>query len=205
MTSGTPCMPAEWTSFGDAGQCPSAVSGDRFMTRPRRGPADRARAPGGGAGRVVRTLKDGYWDRTEVVQLGDGSLRVRKSSKGDAPPGPWGVAALRKEIEYLSTLPDRARAVFPPVLAAWDDAAAEPPRVGYEVPFYAEHIDAGELARKGALAQSGDRPLSGALAEALLERVRAGAGTGAQPLSRTWFPWSSMRCARWRQSPSSRG
>jgi len=33
-------------------------------------------------GRVVRTLKDGYWDRTEVVELGDGSRRVRKSAKG---------------------------------------------------------------------------------------------------------------------------
>ena len=47
----------------------------------------------------MRTLKDGYWDRTEVVQMADGSRRVRKSSKGDAPPGPWGVAALRREIE----------------------------------------------------------------------------------------------------------
>ena len=56
-----------------------------------RGPAD---------GRLVRTLKDGYWDRTEVVELEDGSLRVRKSSKGNAPPGPWGAAALRKEIAY---------------------------------------------------------------------------------------------------------
>lgn len=130
-------------------------------------------ASAGGAGRVVRTLKDGYWDRTEVVQLGDGSLRVRKSSKGDAPPGPWGVAALRKEIEYLSTLPDRARAVFPPVLAAWDDTAAQPARVGYEVPFYADHDDAGELARRGALAQVEIDLFQEMLAEALFERVHA--------------------------------
>ena len=95
---------------------------------------------GGGARRVVRTLKDGYWERTEIVELDDGSLRVRKSSKGDAPPGPWGVAALRKEIAYLSTLPERARAAFPPVLAAWDDTSATPPRVGYEMPFYADHV-----------------------------------------------------------------
>lgn len=140
----------------------------------------------GGPGRVVRTLKDGYWDRTEIVQLDDGSRRVRKSSKGDAPPGPWGVAALRKEIKYLSTLPDRARAVFPPVLAAWDDAAAEPPRVGYEVPFYAEHTDAGELARKGALAQMEIDLFQEMLAEALLERVHAPAlGRGPGEGSRT--------------------
>lgn len=142
------------------------------MTSPRAQPIVHAPAAGG-AGHVVRTLKDGYWDRTEVVQLGDGSLRVRKSSKGDAPPGPWGVAALRKEIEYLSTLPDRARAVFPPVLAAWDDTATEPPRVGYEVPFYAGHADAGELARKGALAQVEIDLFQEMLAEALLERVHA--------------------------------
>jgi hypothetical protein len=139
--------------------------------------------PAGGAGRVVRTLKDGYWDRTEVVQLGDGSLRVRKSSKGDAPPGPWGVAALRKEIEYLSTLPERARAVFPPLLAAWDDSAAQPPRVGYEVPFYADHLDAGALARAGALAQGEIDLFQGMLAEALFERVHASAVAEDQPLS----------------------
>ena len=150
------------------------------MTSPGTQPTGHAPSAGS-AGRVVRTLKDGYWDRTEVVQLGDGSLRVRKSSKGDAPPGPWGVAALRKEIAYLSTLPDRARAVFPPVLAAWDDTAVEPPRVGYEVPFYADHADAGALARTGALAQAEIDLFQGMLAEALFERVHAVAED--QPLS----------------------
>jgi hypothetical protein len=148
------------------------VGVDFFMTNPWTQPTVHA-AAAGDSGRVVRTLKDGYWDRTEIVQVGDGSRRVRKSSKGDAPPGPWGVAALRKEIEYLSTLPERARGVFPPVLAAWDEAAAEPPRVGYEVPFYAEHTDAGELARKGALAQLEIGLFQEMLAEALLERVHA--------------------------------
>jgi len=138
---------------------------------------------GSGVGRVVRTLKDGYWDRTEVVEYADGSFRVRKSSKGDAPPGPWGVAALRKEIEYLSTLPEPAREAFPPVLAAWDDTSAEPPRVGYEMPFYGHHIDAGELARKGTLAQAEIDLYQETLAEVLLERVHAPAAPGGQPLS----------------------
>jgi hypothetical protein len=133
--------------------------------------------------RVVRTLKDGYWDRTEVVQLGDGSLRVRKSSKGDAPPGPWGVAALRKEIAYLSTLPQRARAAFPPLLAAWDDASVDPPQVGYEIPFYADHVDAGALARNRALAQPQIDQLQDALVELVLERVHAPAPSGAELLS----------------------
>lgn len=138
---------------------------------------------GGGGGRVVRTLKDGYWDRTELVEHGDGSLRVRKSSKGEAPPGPWGVAALRKEIEYLSTLPARARAAFPPVLAAWDDTSVTPPRVGYEMPFYAEHVDAGTLARTGVLAQAEIDWFQQVLAEVVLERVHAAQEAGGELLS----------------------
>jgi hypothetical protein len=138
--------------------------------------------PGGGACRVVRTLKDGYWERTELVAHGDGSVRVRKSSKGDAPPGPWGVAALRQEITYLSTLPARARDAFPPVLAAWDDAATDPPRVGYEMPFYGTHLDAGELARRGALAQSEIDLIQESLAEIVLERVHPARVGGCPPL-----------------------
>jgi len=138
-------------------------------------------------GRVVRTLKDGYWDRTEVVELGDGSRRVRKSAKGGGPPGPWGVAALRKEIAYLSTLPERARAAFPPLLAAWDDgwepASAETPQVGYEIPFYADHTDAGALARKGALAQAEIDLFQERLATALFEGVHPAAIGPATPAS----------------------
>src|SRR6185295_9153437 len=104
---------------------------------------------------------------------GDGSLRGRKGSEGDPPPGPWGVAALRKEIAYLSTLSERARAVFPPLLAAWDDMAAAAPRVGYEVPFYTDHVDAGALARQRALPQAEIDLFQDTLAEALLEGVYA--------------------------------
>ena len=130
----------------------------------------------------------------------DGSLRVRKSSRGDAPPGPWGLAALRKEIAYLSTLPPRARAVFPPLLAAWDDAAADPPRVGYEVPFYADHLDAGALARERALAQRGDRSVS---RRAGGDGARTGARVGAcgrpSRSRHTSFPSWITRSARWRR------
>jgi hypothetical protein len=134
-------------------------------------------------GRVVRTLKNGYWDRTEVVEMADGSRRVRKSSKGDAPPGPWGVAALRREIDYLSTLPADARSVFPPILASWDELGEATPAVGYEVPFYAHHVDAGELARKEALGQDEIDALQDALSEALFERVHAPLETTDPPLS----------------------
>jgi hypothetical protein len=134
-------------------------------------------------GRVVRTLKDGYWDRTEIVELPDGSRRVRKSSKGQAPPGPWGVAALRKEIEYLSTLPATARSVFPPILAAWDESSEATPAVGYEVPFYVDHVDTGELARTEALEQAEIDAFQDAVAEALFQRVHAPVPAMDPPLS----------------------
>ena len=134
-------------------------------------------------GRVERTLKDGYWDRTEIVHMADGSRRVRKSSKGSAPPGPWGVAALRREIAYLMRLPLAARSVFPPLLAAWDGVVEGAPAVGYEVPFYAEHVDAGELLRRGVLEQAEIDSFQDALAAALFDTVHAPLVTAEPPLS----------------------
>jgi hypothetical protein len=124
-------------------------------------------------GRVVRTLKEGYWDRIEVVERVDGTLRVRKSTRPDAPQGPWGITALRLEIRYLETLPERARGAFPPLLVCWDDSHALPPRVGYEVPFYPDHDDAGHLARTGALTQPQVDDFQDRLAEILFEQVHA--------------------------------
>jgi Phosphotransferase enzyme family len=120
--------------------------------------------------RAVGTLKDGYWDRTEVIGLPDGSRRVRKQSKG-AGFGPWGVNSLRREIRYLTSLPERDRSLFPPVLATWDDEAGAATDVGYEMPFYADHVDAGELARRGELPQNEIDEFQDALAEAVLERL----------------------------------
>jgi hypothetical protein len=134
-------------------------------------------------GRALRVLKDGYWDRTELVEMPDGSRRVRKSSNGDAPPGPWGVTALRREIAYLKLLPESARSVFPPVLGAWDEAIENTLAVGYEVPFYAQHVDAGELARRGALEQAEIDAFQDVLATALFEKVHAFGGTADSPLS----------------------
>src|SRR5450631_1539357 len=123
--------------------------------------------------RVVRTLKEGYWDRIEVIERADGSLRVRKSTRGNAPQGPWGVAALRLEIQYLETLPDGARGAFPPLLARWDDARFVPPHVGYEAPFYPDHVDAGQLARACGLTQPQVDEFQDQLADVLFEQVHA--------------------------------
>ena len=133
--------------------------------------------------RVVRTLKEGYWDRIEVIECADGSLRVRKSTRADAPQGPWGMTALRLEIRYLQTLPSGARAAFPPLLAHWDDACAVPPRVGYEVPFYPDHVDAGHLARVCALTQPQVDAFQDQLAELLFEQVHAPVVTPGLSLS----------------------
>jgi hypothetical protein len=133
--------------------------------------------------RVVRMLRDGYWEKTEIVELGDGSLRVRKSSKGGAPPGPWGVSALRKEIQYLSTLPAEAAPAFPPLLETWDDDSVSSPLVGYEVPFYDTHVDAGRLARDGALTQAEVDEFQDALASVVFDRVHAPSRHGHEPLS----------------------
>jgi hypothetical protein len=68
------------------------------------------------AGSTVRLLKDGYWDLTEVIELADGSRRVRKRNKPTAT-GPWGIESLRREIKYLTALPPRAARVLPRLLA----------------------------------------------------------------------------------------
>lgn len=119
---------------------------------------------------VLRTLKDGYWDRTEVIGSPTGDLRVRKRTKG-AAFGPWGVESLRREIRYLGSLPKRAASVFPPVLAAWDEEGRADLDVGYEMPFYADHLDTGELARRGTLAQDEINAFQDALADAVLDRL----------------------------------
>lgn len=121
-------------------------------------------------GRVLRTLKEGNFDRTEVIELPDGECRVRKRTKV-AACGPWGPRTLRREILYLTSLPEPARADFPPVLAAWDDNSRGAPDIGYEMPFYSDCVDAGELARRGMLTQDGINEFQDALAEAVLGRL----------------------------------
>lgn len=135
-------------------------------------------------GRVIRRIKDGYWDRTEVIEMPDSSRRVRKSSQGEAPPGPWGIEALRREIDYLSNLPESARGVLPALLAAWDDTSVVPPQVGYEMPFYADHTDVGDLARRRALEQAEIDAFQDALADALFHRIHAPVAAVPEVLSR---------------------
>lgn len=104
-------------------------------------------------GRVLRTLNNGFWDLTELIELPDGSQRVRKRSKGATPERPWGPESLRREINYLRTASPRAAAALPPLLAGWDRVVDGVVDVGYEMPYYPDHRDAGTLARAGNLGQ----------------------------------------------------
>lgn len=134
-------------------------------------------------GRIVRTLKDGYWDRTEVIELADGTQRVRKRNKGATAPGPWGVESLRREIQYLRSLSPPASGVLPRLLASWDREAGGTPELGYEIPFYSDHADAGELARREALPQAEAEEFQRELASAVLDKLHEPASP-REPLSR---------------------
>lgn len=100
-------------------------------------------------GKIVRVLRDGYWDRTEVIELKDGTLRVRKVSKGAETAGPWGVSTLRSEIQYLRSLDENAAKYFPTLLTAWDDG----PSVGYEAAYVQDAVTASDLAQSASLDQ----------------------------------------------------
>jgi len=134
-------------------------------------------------GRVVRTLQDGFWDLTEVIELADGSRRVRKCCKGATAERPWGVESLRREIRYLRSASPEAAEVLPRLLACWDRPGAKGPEVGYEMPFYANHRDAGTLARSGALDQEEIDIFQGELADAVFARLHGRTGRDAEPLS----------------------
>ena len=127
-------------------------------------------------GRVVRTLQDGFWDLTEVIELSDGEHRVRKRSKGATAERPWGVESLRREIRYLRSASPQAAEVLPRLFACWDRPGAQGPEVGYEMPFYSDHRDAGTLARSGVLGQEEIDVFQGELADAVLACLHEPAG-----------------------------
>lgn len=91
---------------------------------------------------VEALLRDGYWDRTEVIRMADGSQRVRKQSKGQQSIGPWGMNNLRAEAQYLQELEPHLLDLFPRLIASW-----EQPFPGYDMAYKKEYVDLGQLAR----------------------------------------------------------
>ena len=131
--------------------------------------------PGPSPCKVLRTLRDGFWDLTELIQLRDGSLCVRKSSKGERSPGPWGVAVLRREIQYIKALDERAAKYFPELLVTWDNAAG----LGYEMRHVDNAIDVGTLAQSGVMTQMQADAFQEGLSEAVFRCLhRPGRVTG---------------------------
>ncbi len=123
-------------------------------------------------GREVRLLKKGYWDHTAVVEMPDGSVRVRKQAKSEDPKKIWGVESLRREIIFLQRYAKDVPAVFPILLESWDTTDHEGnPQVGYEIPFFPHHRDMGSFARDGNLDQIAIDDFQDKLGNALLSSV----------------------------------
>jgi len=138
------------------------------------------------AGRVVRILQDGFWDVTEIIALADGTQRVRKRSKGATRERPWGPESLRREIRYLLGTSSWAAAALPPLLACWDRQGAGGLEVGYEMPYYRDHRDAGTLARAKVLDQEEIDLFQGELADVVFAHLHepAPVDPAREPLSR---------------------
>ena len=100
---------------------------------------------------VVRLLKDGYWDRTAVVRMRSGELRVRKEHRPSEDVGPWALESLRREIRYLKGLEAIERDLFPELLDAWG-AEDGSPLAGYDMPYFEGWRDLG-----GVVTQAGSK------------------------------------------------
>jgi hypothetical protein len=94
------------------------------------------------------------------------------------------LESLRREIRYLRSASPEAAAVLPPLLADWDRQVDGVPDVGYEMPFYPDHRDAGALARTAALGQEEIDIFQGEVADAVFARLHATTVKDAEPLSR---------------------
>lgn len=119
-------------------------------------------------GRTIRSLKEGFADRTDIIEVADAPRRVRKRNK---PTGvtSWRAESLRRQIRYLQTLPRELATLFPPVLAAWERQTPAGLDFGYEMPFYPHHFDAGELALTEAMDQAEIDQFQQELAAAVLQ------------------------------------
>ena len=127
----------------------------------------------------MQVLRDGFWDRTEVIQSKDGPLRVRKVSKGTGTPGQWGVSTLRREIQYMCSLDDKTAEHFPKVLSAWDDGL----RIGYETEYVSDAVAASDLAKSASLDQVQANIFQDKLAQVMFDTLHIPIAEHKPPLS----------------------
>ena len=97
---------------------------------------------------IETLLRDGYWDRTEIIRMADNSLRVRKQSKGQQSSGPWGQDNLRAEAVYLEELEPHLLDLFPRLIDSWQH-----PAPGYDMAYMADHVDVAQLVRNQIFTQ----------------------------------------------------
>jgi hypothetical protein len=114
-----------------------------------------------------------------LFQLKDGTLRVRKVSKGFETAGPWGVSTLRSEIRYLRSLDENAARHFPKVLSAWDDGL----NVGYEAVYIQDAVVASDLAQSASLNQAQADIFQERLAQVVYDKIHIPTAQHRQSLS----------------------
>ncbi|HCH24489.1 MAG TPA: hypothetical protein DE179_09375 [Oceanospirillaceae bacterium] len=114
----------------------------------------------------VQLLRDGYWDRTAIVAIDDGSQRVRKISKGAASAGPWGQNNLRAEANYLATLETQLRDCFPPLLDTWDHTTT-----GYDMGYMDGYVDVGQIACQQLFNQDQAEAMQSYLGQRLFQQL----------------------------------
>jgi len=98
---------------------------------------------------IIRIIKEGYWERTAVVNGTDGQPRIRKESRSNkAENQPWARLSLLREINYLKSLEGSAAALFPEFLGSWGEENKRGP-IGYEMTFLDGWTDLGDLLQQG--------------------------------------------------------
>ena len=112
----------------------------------------------------IRTLKEGYWDRTTVVRAVDGNLRVRKESRATVNPGPWAHAALRNEITFLKAFRENHKIPLPTLLDCWDAET-----IGYEIPFFEDRVDVARSLLTGEFKQDAADDMQSELCMAIFD------------------------------------
>ncbi|HUF62437.1 MAG TPA: hypothetical protein VMN36_10215 [Verrucomicrobiales bacterium] len=135
-----------------------------------------------GGEQFLFNLRDGFWERTAVWRVGDGSEVVRKELRRLGRDGPWAQSALHEEILYLRSLPEPARRWFPPLLESWDDGKG----LGYSVPYLRGARDAAGLVLEGSLSDAEAEALQDCVVQAVFGDLHSESCRGDEPFLKHW-------------------
>ena len=127
----------------------------------------------------MKILRDGYWDRTDLIELKNSTLRVRKVTKGADTPGLWGVSTLRSEIQYMCFLDKNTARYFPRIYSVWDNEQS----IGYEIEYLSDAVVASELIQSGNISQAQANLFQDKLALIVFDKLHMPTAEDIQPLS----------------------